>query len=118
MSKLTPRTKKELRARRHKRIRAKVRGTAEKPRLAVFRSNRYISVQLIDDEARVTLAASTSKGMKAKGMAEGAASVGKDIAAKAKAKGVSAIVFDRGGFTYAGVIRALADAARENGLKF
>lgn len=118
MSKLTPKTKAELRVRRHRRIRAKVSGTEGKPRLAIFRSNRYITAQLINDDAGLTVASATSKGVKAKGMKAGAEAVGKAIAEKAKALKVSAVVFDRGGFTYAGVVRALADAAREGGLKF
>ncbi len=118
MSKLTPRTKADLRARRHRRIRAKVKGSEAVPRLSVFRSNRFIYAQVINDDAAVTLASATSKGMKTKGMLEGAKLVGKAIAEKASAKGVSKVVFDRGGFTYAGVVRALADAAREGGLKF
>lgn len=118
MSRLTPTTKAELRKRRHRRIRGKIRGTETTPRLSVFRSNKYISAQVINDDVGVTIAASSSKGMKAKGMLEGAKAVGTDIAKKASAKGVSKVVFDRGGFTYAGVIRALADAAREGGLKF
>ena len=118
MSKLTPTTKKALRKRRHARIRAKVKGSESVPRLSVFRSNRFLYAQVINDDSGVTVAASTSKGMKAKGMLEGAKLVGADIAKKASAKGVSKVVFDRGGFTYAGVVRALADAAREGGLKF
>jgi len=118
MSKLTPKTKADLRKRRHRRIRGKVSGTESVPRLSVFRSNRYISVQLINDDSGVTIASATSKGVKAKGMMEGAKAVGVDIAKKATAKGVTKVVFDRGGFTYAGVIRALADSAREGGLKF
>jgi large subunit ribosomal protein L18 len=118
MSKLTPRTKNELRERRHRRIRAKINGTEKAPRLAVFRSNRYITAQLINDDAGVTLASATSKGVKAKGMMAGAEAVGKAIAEAAKAKGVTKVVFDRGGFTYAGVIRTLADAARAGGLAF
>ena len=117
MSRLTPKTKSELRLRRHRRIRGTVSGTEAKPRLAVFRSNKFIYAQIINDDAGVTLAAADSR--KAKGsMREGAKAVGVKIAELAKAKGVSKVVFDRGGFTYAGVIRELADAARAGGLTF
>jgi len=102
---------------RHARIRAKVSGTAERPRLAVFKSNQAIYVQLIDDVAAVTLAAADSR--KEKGtMTEGAKVVGSAIAKAAGAKGITSVVFDRGGFKYQGTIAALADAAREGGLKF
>ncbi len=117
MSRLTPKTKSELRVRRHKRIRGRVAGTESAPRLAVFRSNKYIYAQLINDDSATTIAAATSKGMKG-GMTEGAKAVGVKIAKDATAKGVSKVVFDRGGFKYIGVIKALADAAREGGLKF
>lgn len=110
-------SKKNLRTRRHARIRAKVKGTSERPRLAVFRSNRYITVQVIDDAKGATIAAATSKGMKG-GMREIAGKVGADIAKRAKDAGVSTVVFDRGGFAYGGTIAALADGAREGGLTF
>ena len=103
---------------RHARIRARVIGTAEKPRLAVFKSNRALYVQLIDDEAGKTLAASDSRTEKSGALAGRAKAVGTDIAAKAKKAGVDSVVFDRGGFKYQGAIAALADAAREGGLKF
>jgi large subunit ribosomal protein L18 len=109
MSRLTPKTNKELRARRHKRIRAKVVGSAEKPRLALFRSNRALYVQVIDDATGHTLA--SAKG-------DDAVAVGTMIAEKAKAKGISAVVFDRAGFRYTGSVKALADAARAAGLTF
>jgi large subunit ribosomal protein L18 len=109
MSRLTPKTNQELRARRHRRIRAKVKGTAEKPRLALFRSNRALYVQVIDDERGVTLA--NAKG-------DDAVMIGKAIAEKVKAKGISAVVFDRGGFRYTGSVRTLAEAARAGGLTF
>lgn len=109
--------KKEGRTRRHARIRAKIKGTAVRPRLAVFRSNRYISVQVIDDVNGTTLAAATSKGMKG-GMRESAAKVGSAIAKTAKEKGVTTVVFDRGGFAYTGTIAALAEGARAGGLEF
>lgn len=103
--------------RRHRRIRAKVSGTALRPRLSVFRSNRALSAQLIDDEKAVTLAAASSAKLKGSS-AEKAKAVGKAIAEKAKAKNVTLAVFDRGGYLYAGAIKALADGAREGGLIF
>lgn len=110
-------TKVEKRNRRHARIRAKVKGTAERPRLAVFRSNKYIYAELIDDDKAETIASATSQGKKLS-MVEGAKMVGKEIAEAAKGKKIEAVVFDRGGFLYAGVIKTLADTARESGLKF
>ncbi|MBN2083035.1 50S ribosomal protein L18 [bacterium] len=109
---------------RHKRLRRHVSGTAERPRLAVFRSNRYIYVQLIDDVAGKTVAAANSLQDALKKEAEGkkqlevAALVGKAIAAKAKEAGITTVVFDRGGSRYHGCVKALADAAREAGLEF
>lgn len=94
---------------RHKRIRAKVQGTPERPRLAVYKSNRYFEAQLIDDVKGHTLASVKM---------DNAAKAGAEIAKKGKEKGVSSVVFDRGGFRYIGSIAALADAAREGGLKF
>lgn len=110
-------SKKEGRVRRHARIRAKISGTPERPRLAIFRSNRYISAQLIDDTKGMTLASATSRGMKG-GMREVAAKVGEDIAKAAKGKGVTTVVFDRGGFNYGGTIESLAKGARDGGLAF
>ncbi|MEK9176781.1 MAG: 50S ribosomal protein L18 [Patescibacteria group bacterium] len=118
MSKLTPRTKKDLRARRHRRIRAQVAGTAERPRLSIFRSNRFLYAQVIDDERGVTLASASSRGVEKKNMTEQAKMVGERIASAASTKGVTKVVFDRGGFTYASVVRTLADAARSGGLQF
>ncbi|HRH26133.1 MAG TPA: 50S ribosomal protein L18 [Candidatus Paceibacterota bacterium] len=109
--------KSERRARRHNRIRARVSGTTEKPRLSVFRSNKYIYAQVINDDTKTTLASASSVGMKGTEM-ENAKNVGKMIAEAAKAKQVTAIVFDRGGFNYSGKIKVLADAAREGGLMF
>ena len=106
------------RARRHTRIRARISGTAARPRLTVFRSNTTIYAQLIDDVAGKTLcAASDMKGGKGT-KTERAASVGTDLAKKAIAAGVTSVVFDRGGFLYAGRVKALADAARAGGLIF
>lgn len=118
MSKLTPKTKKDLRSRRHRRIRARAFGTKAKPRLAVFRSNRFLYAQVIDDENGATLAAASSQSITGKSMMEAAQAVGEAIAKAASGKGVTDVVFDRGGFTYTGRIKALADAARANGLKF
>jgi large subunit ribosomal protein L18 len=111
----------ESRARRHRRVRGKVAGTAERPRLAVFRSNRGIEAQLVDDEAGRTLAAaswiSLPKSFKGDKSAQ-ATEVGKLLAANAKQAGVEAVVFDRGGYLYHGRVKALADGAREGGLQF
>jgi large subunit ribosomal protein L18 len=117
-------TKQEVRARLHARIRKKLSGTPERPRLAVFRSQSHIYAQLIDDEAGRTLCAASSldKALKAdfkRGANVAAAqAVGRLIADRAKQNGVAAVVFDRGGFQYHGRVKALADAAREGGLKF
>lgn len=112
-----PTTKNELRQRRHARVRARVSGTAERPRLAVFRSNRFISAQLIDDVAGKTLAAAHGREFKGAQSVQ-ASSIGKVIAEKAKAAGITMAVFDRGGYRYGGQVKALADAAREGGLTF
>ncbi len=110
--------KNNLRTRRHARVRARLSGTASRPRLAVFRSNRYIYAQLIDDVAQKTLAASDSRKVTGANMTERATAVGGAIAQAAQKLGVSTIVFDRGGFQYQGVIAALADGARKAGLQF
>lgn len=114
---MTTMTKKDLKTRRHERIRAKVKGTALRPRLAVFKSNRYLSVQLIDDEKRMTLAQLHGKTITGP-LANQAEKIGTGIAEKAKALKITSVVFDRGGFRYAGQIKALADAARNAGLTF
>ncbi len=106
------------RMRRHNRIRAKVSGTAETPRLAVFRSANHITAQLIDDKKGVTIASANDVTLKVKGKLAAAIEVGKQIAEKAKAQKIEKVVFDRGGFLYAGRVKALADAAREGGLAF
>jgi large subunit ribosomal protein L18 len=113
----------EIRKRVHKRIRTKMTGTAERPRLNVYRSLNHIYTQLIDDANGVTLASAstvTKKGeeRKAGGNVEAARLVGKLIAERAQAAGVKKVVFDRGGYLYHGRIKALADAAREAGLEF
>ena len=109
-----------VRQRKHLRVRAKITGTAEKPRLCVFRSNKHIEAQIIDDVKGVTLVASSSVALKLDngGNCEAAAKVGADLAEKAKAKGIEIVAFDRGGYLYHGRVAALADAAREGGLKF
>jgi large subunit ribosomal protein L18 len=106
------------RLRRHARVRGKVAGTAERPRLAVWKSSTAIYAQLIDDSAQKTLAQANAREVKEKTPLERAAAVGRLIAERAKAKKVSAVVYDRGGFRYAGHVKALADAAREAGLQF
>ena len=113
-------TKEQLRQRRRRRIRGKVHGTAERPRLAVFRSNLGIAAQLVDDDAARTLAAASWQQLdKFKGSkTDQAAEVGKLLAANAKSAGVERVVFDRGGYLYHGRVKALAEAAREGGLQF
>ena len=111
----------EIRQRIHKRIRARVAGTGERPRLAVFRSINHIYAQVIDDQQGHTLvaAASTEKDLKGKGgNLDGAKLIGKTVAQRAKDKGITKVVFDRGGYLYHGRVKALADAAREAGLEF
>lgn len=97
------------RTRRHNRIRAKITGTPERPRLCIYKSNRYLEAQVIDDTKGTTLASVKMDDAK---------KAGQEIAKLASAKGISAVVFDRGGFRYTGAIATLADAAREGGLKF
>ena len=111
----------DARRRRHHRVRKTVRGAAGRPRLAVFRSNRYIYAQVIDDDAGRTLAAASSveKAMRDKPLTvETAAEVGKMIAERARDAGIEEVVFDRGGYRFHGRVKALADAARATGLKF
>lgn len=110
-------TKRESRIRRHKRVRSRIAGTAERPRLAIFRSNRFISVQVIDDVAGATLVAAHGREFPGS-LGKQAAALGKAIAERATKKGVKAVVFDRGGYAYAAQVKALADAAREGGLSF
>jgi len=109
------------RQRRHRRVRKRVRGTAERPRLAVFRSNRHVVAQVIDDVAGRTLAAASTVEADlrsgATGNREAAAKVGRLVADRARAAGVEKVVFDRGGFRYHGRVAAVADAAREAGLE-
>ncbi len=108
-------------ARRNKiktRIRGKISGTATRPRMSVFRSNKAIYVQVIDDLAGSTIAAASSKGIEGGTKSEIAAKVGEEIAKKVIEKGVSEVVFDRNGYLYHGRVKSLADAARKGGLKF
>ncbi len=112
----------EARIRRHRRVRKKVRGTAERPRLAVFRSNKHITAQVIDDVTGRTLAAASTHEAdlrtSATGNTDAATVVGRLVAERAKAAGVAKVVFDRGGFQYHGRVAAVADAARAAGLEF
>lgn len=109
--------KQESRQRRHARIRARVVGTATKPRLAVFRSNRYVYAQLINDATAQTLAAADTRTMSGANLTERATMVGAAIAAAATNANITEAVFDRGGFQYQGVVAAVADGARQAGLK-
>ena len=116
-------TKKEARRRRHNRLRKSIMGTADCPRMSVFVSNTNIYVQFVDDDAEKTLAAASTmspefKKSGAKVNVQGAEALGVIAADKAKTIGINKVVFDRGGFTYHGKIKALADSARKNGLKF
>jgi len=121
MSKITPR---EARIRRHRRIRAELKGSAAQPRLCVFRSSNHIYAQLIDDEAGATLASASTIVEDVKAKADGknkidqAKLVGSHVAKEALGKGIKQVVFDRGGYRYHGRIKALAEAARQAGLKF
>jgi len=112
-------TRTNARQRRHGRVRKDIRGSAQRPRLAVFRSNRHIYAQLIDDDLGHTLAYASSRELGTAGLTmEAAASVGKLVGARGKEAGLSAVVFDRGGFPFHGRVKALAEAAREEGLQF
>ena len=122
MSKIA-RTRRESRRRRHRRVRKKIHGTAARPRLAVFRSNKHLSVQVIDDDAGTTLASAstTEPDLRAEGSGgsvEAATRIGTLVAERAKAAGIDKVVFDRGGFAYHGRIAAVASAARDAGLEF
>jgi large subunit ribosomal protein L18 len=113
-----------LRLRRHARVRRRVTGTAQRPRLSVFRSLNHVYAQIVDDQAGKTVAAASTRekdvaeGLKSKSSSVAAERVGKTIAERAKAKGISSVVFDRGGYKYHGRIKALAEAARSAGLEF
>ena len=112
-------SKTEKRQKIKRRVRRNIFGTAEKPRLSVYRSNKEIYAQIIDDNSGVTIVSASSRGEKVEGTkTEKSQAVGKALAAKAIAKGIETIVFDRNGFVYHGRIKALAEGAREGGLKF
>lgn len=118
---ITKQDKNQVRKKRHARVRSKISGTAQRPRLNVFRSNKNIYAQLIDDVAGVTLvsASSQEKGFEGSGNnVEAATKIGETIAKRATEKNITAVVFDRGGYLYHGRVKALAEAARENGLEF
>lgn len=120
---LNPRQRNVIRKRVHARIREKMSGTAQRPRLNVYRSLNHIYTQLIDDQNGVTIASASSFGKKAEekvygGNVEAAKKVGKLIAERAQEKGIKKVVFDRGGYLYHGRVKALAEAAREAGLEF
>ncbi|AJH79008.1 50S ribosomal protein L18 [Heyndrickxia coagulans] len=119
---ITKPDKNQVRKKRHARVRAKLSGTAERPRLNIYRSNKNIYAQLIDDVKGVTLASASTLdkelSLESTGNVEAAQKVGELIAKRAVEKGIKEVVFDRGGYLYHGRIKALADAARENGLQF
>ena len=118
MGKLTiSRTREGLRTRRHFRVRKKVNGTSERPRLVIYRSLKHIYAQLVDDDKQHTLMTVTDAGFEGKKTAK-STEVGKRIAEKAKEAGVTKVVFDRGGYKYHGRVKAVADGAREGGLEF
>ncbi|WP_338450532.1 50S ribosomal protein L18 [Niallia oryzisoli] len=119
---ITKADKNAVRKKRHARVRSKLSGTAARPRLNVFRSNKHIYAQLIDDVNGVTLASASTLdkevSVESAGNIDAAAKIGELVAKRAVEKGISSIVFDRGGYLYHGRVKALADAARENGLEF
>jgi len=115
--------RREARIRRHRRVRKKIHGTAERPRLAVFRSNKHLTLQVIDDDSGRTLAAASSTEADQRALGSGATveaarRLGTVLAERAKTAGVTTVVFDRGGFMYHGRVAAVAEAAREAGLEF
>ena len=112
-----PKSRAGLRARRHIRVRAKVQGTAERPRLVVFRSDKHIYAQIVNDVAQRTMMCVSDAGLAGK-KTQKSVEVGKRIAEKAKAAGISKVVFDRAGYQYTGRVKAVADGAREAGLEF
>ena len=115
---IVKKSKKVSRRVRHDRVRAVVEGTAARPRLAVYRSNKHISAQIIDDEKQVTLVSESGNKFANGSNIEAAQKVGEMVAKKALEAGITTVVFDRGGFLFHGRVKALADAAREAGLKF
>ena len=118
MSIRIPKTRAEKRERRHLRVRKKVTGTPERPRLVVYRSLKHIYAQLVDDVAQRTLMTVTSQGVGEGKKSEKSAEVGKQLAGKAKEAGITRVVFDRAGYQYHGRVKAVADGAREGGLEF
>ena len=112
-----PQTREEYRRRRHFRVRKKVNGTAERPRLVIYRSLKHVYAQLVDDDARRTLLTVTDGGLSGKKVVK-SFEVGKRIAERAKEAGLTQVVFDRGGYLYHGRVKAVADGAREGGLEF
>ena len=108
----------EKRTRRHRKIRSRISGTKNVPRLSVFKSNKFMYAQLVDDEAQKTLISASSLKLKLKNKTESARETGKVLAKQAIGKKIKKVVFDRGGYVYAGRVRALADGAREGGLTF
>ncbi|MEK4387792.1 50S ribosomal protein L18 [Solibacillus sp. FSL W7-1464] len=118
---ITKQDKNQVRKKRHGRVRSKISGTAQRPRLNVFRSNKNIYAQLIDDVAGVTLVSANTQEKAFEGMGanvESAAKIGETIAKRAAEKNITTVVFDRSGYLYHGRVKALAEAARENGLEF
>ena len=113
-----PKTREQQRYRRHLRVRKKVTGTAERPRLVVFRSLKHITAQLVDDVSRRTLATATSTDIVSGKKTDKSTEVGRRIAEKAKAAGITRVVFDRAGYRYHGRVKAVADGARAGGLEF
>jgi len=111
-------SREQKRKKRHNRVRAKIAGTIDRPRLSVFKSNKDIYVQLIDDAKGVTLVSANSLKIADKTLSEKSKQVGLEIAQRAQSKNISKIVFDRSGYLYTGLIKALADSAREGGLEF
>lgn len=118
---ITKQDKNQVRKKRHARVRSKISGTAQRPRLNVFRSNKNIYAQLIDDVAGVTLVSASTQEKDFEGAGnnvEAATKIGEIIAKRATEKNITAVIFDRGGYLYHGRVKALAEAARENGLEF
>jgi large subunit ribosomal protein L18 len=118
---ITKQDKNQVRKKRHARVRAKISGTTQRPRLNVYRSNKHIYAQIIDDTQGVTLASASTMDKDFEGAAsnvEAATKIGETIAKRAAEKNIKAVVFDRGGYLYHGRVKALAEAARENGLEF
>jgi len=115
---ITQNKRNQIRQRIHQRIRRKMSGTAERPRLNVYRSLNHIYAQVVDDQAGVTIVSASTIKSKSGGNVAAAKEIGKAIAERAKEKGVKKVVFDRGGYLYHGRVKALADAAREAGLEF